>query len=69
MLRFNSREALKEIDAVVEAIHRIVAERIATEIPPGPPPLSKGGIPGEEFDAHDPAMGGWQTDENGRVNG
>ncbi|HWT83102.1 MAG TPA: hypothetical protein VN648_30335 [Candidatus Methylomirabilis sp.] len=36
MLRFNSREALKEIDAVVEAIHRIVAERIATEIPPGP---------------------------------
>jgi very-short-patch-repair endonuclease len=42
VLRFNSREALKESDAVVEAIYRIAVEQLSLEIPPGPP-LSKGG--------------------------
>jgi very-short-patch-repair endonuclease len=42
VLRFNSREVLKESDAVVEAIYRIAAEQLNAEIPPGPP-LSKGG--------------------------
>ena len=42
VLRFNSREVLKESDAVVEAIYRIAAEQLNAEIPPGPP-LTKGG--------------------------
>ena len=42
VLRFNSREVLKESDAVVEAIYRIAAEQLNAEIPPGPP-LIKGG--------------------------
>ena len=42
VLRFNSREVLKESDAVVEAIYRIAAEQLNVEIPPGPP-LPKGG--------------------------
>jgi len=36
VLRFNSREVLKESDVVVEAIYRIVAERLNAEIPPDP---------------------------------
>jgi len=42
VLRFNSREVMKERDAVVEAIRRLVEERLNTEIPPRPP-FSKGG--------------------------
>ena len=42
VLRFNSREVLKESEAVVEAIYRTVAEQLKAEIPPGPP-LIKGG--------------------------
>ena len=37
VLRFNSREVLKESDAVVEAIYRTVGEQLNAEIPPGPP--------------------------------
>jgi very-short-patch-repair endonuclease len=37
VLRFNSREVLKETDAVVEAIYRTVAEQVDAEIPPSPP--------------------------------
>ena len=36
VLRFNSREVLKESDAVVEVICRSVEERLNTEIPPAP---------------------------------
>ncbi len=42
VLRFNSREVLKESDAVVEAIYRTVAEQLKEEITPGPP-LTKWG--------------------------
>jgi len=42
VLRFNSREALREIDAVVGEIYRVTAERLNVEIPPAPP-LPKGG--------------------------
>ena len=42
VLRFNSREVLKESDAVVEAIYRMIADQLNAEIPPGPP-LKKGG--------------------------
>jgi very-short-patch-repair endonuclease len=43
VLRFNSREVLKENDAVVEAIYRMITNQLNAEIPPGPP-LKKGGI-------------------------
>jgi very-short-patch-repair endonuclease len=43
VLRFNSREVLKESDAVVEAIYRTITVQLNAEIPPGPP-LKKGGI-------------------------
>ena len=43
VLRFNSREVLKESDAVVEAIYRMITNQLNAEIPPGPP-LKKGGI-------------------------
>ena len=42
VVRFNSREVLQDMDAVVEAIYRTLAEQMNTEIPPGPP-LIKGG--------------------------
>jgi very-short-patch-repair endonuclease len=44
VLRFNSREVLKENDAVVEAIYRMITDQVNAEIPPGPP-LKKGRIP------------------------
>jgi very-short-patch-repair endonuclease len=47
VLRFNSREVLKESDAVVEAIYRMVAGQLDAEIPPGPP-LKRGKIKGEK---------------------
>ena len=43
VLRFNSREVLKESNAVVEAIYRVITDQLNAEIPPGPP-LKKGGI-------------------------
>jgi len=46
VLRFNSREVLKESDAVVEAIYRVITDQLNAEIPPGPP-LKKGGITGK----------------------
>ena len=36
VIRFNSREVMKEGDAVVEVICRSVEERLNTEIPPAP---------------------------------
>ena len=48
VLRFNSREVLKESDAVVEAIYRMIADQLNAEIPPGPP-LKKGGIKGKNL--------------------
>jgi very-short-patch-repair endonuclease len=48
VLRFNSREVLKESDAVVEAIYRMIADQLNAEIPPGPP-LKKGGIKGKNI--------------------
>ena len=48
VLRFNDREALEERDAVVEAIHRTVAEQLSAKIPPGPP-LIKGGEEGKNL--------------------
>jgi hypothetical protein len=42
VLPFNSREVLKESDAVVEAIYRMIADQLNAEIPPGPP-FEKGG--------------------------
>ncbi len=42
VLRFNSREVLKESDAVVEAIYRKITDQLNAEIPPSPP-LKKGG--------------------------
>ena len=42
VLRINSREVLKESNAVVEAIYRAVSEQLNAEIPPAPP-LIKGG--------------------------
>ena len=47
VLRFNSREVLKESDAVVEAIYRMITDQLNAEIPPGPP-LKKGGIKGKK---------------------
>jgi very-short-patch-repair endonuclease len=46
--RFNSREVLKESDAVVEVIYRMIANQLNAEIPPGPP-LKKGGITGKKL--------------------
>ena len=43
VLRFNSREVIKETDAVVEVIYRTMAQRLNSEIPPVPP-LIKGEI-------------------------
>ena len=37
VLRFNSREVLKERNAVIKAIYRTVIEQLNTEIPPCPP--------------------------------
>jgi hypothetical protein len=48
VLRFNGREVLKESDAVVEAIYRMIADQLNAEIPPGPP-LKKGGIKGKNL--------------------
>ena len=48
VLRFNSREVLKESDAVVETIYRMIADQLNAEIPPGPP-LKKGGIKGKNL--------------------
>ncbi len=36
VLRFNSREILKESDAVVEAIYRTIAEQLSAKIPLAP---------------------------------
>jgi very-short-patch-repair endonuclease len=36
VVRFNGREVLRDMDAVVEAIYRTLAERLNTEIPPDP---------------------------------
>ena len=46
VLRFNSREALKESNAVIEAIYRALIGQLDTEIPPAPP-LKKGGKHGK----------------------
>ena len=46
VLRFHSREVLKESDAVVEAIYRMITEQLNAKIPPGPP-LKKRGIKGK----------------------
>ncbi len=43
VLRFNSREVLKDSEAVVEVIYRMLADQLNGEIPPGPP-FTKGGI-------------------------
>jgi hypothetical protein len=43
VLRFDSREILKETDAVAEVIYRRMAAQINSKIPPNPP-FSKGGI-------------------------
>src|SRR3990170_956960 len=48
VLRFNSREVLKESHAVVEAIYRMIADQLNAEIPPGPL-LKKGGIKGKKL--------------------
>lgn len=48
VLRFNSREVLKENGAVVEAIYRTLANRLNAEIPPGPP-LKRGEIQKNNF--------------------
>ena len=43
VLRFDSREILKERDAVIDVIYRTMAAQLDAEIPPNPP-FSKGGI-------------------------
>lgn len=43
VLRVNSREVLRDMDAVVEAIYRTILEQTNVKIPPDPP-LTKGGI-------------------------
>jgi len=48
VLRFHSREVLKERDAVVEAIYRMITEQLNAKIPPGPP-LEKGGMKGKKL--------------------
>jgi len=47
VLRFNSREVLKESDVVVEAIYQTVTEQLKAEIPPDPP-FKKGGNNGKD---------------------
>lgn len=47
VLRFNSGEVLQEIDAVVEAIYRMLTDQLSAENPPHPP-LKKGGIEGKK---------------------
>jgi very-short-patch-repair endonuclease len=47
VLRFNSREVLKESNAVMEAIYLALIGQLNTEIPPGPP-LKKGGKHGKD---------------------
>ena len=42
MLRFNSREVLKESDAVIDVIYRAIVAQLHAEIPPNPP-FFKGG--------------------------
>ena len=37
VLRFTSREVLKEREAVAEVIYRTMKENLSAEIPPGPP--------------------------------
>jgi very-short-patch-repair endonuclease len=46
VLRFDSREVLKESDAVMDVIYRTIAARRNGEIPPNPP-FSKGGLTGK----------------------
>ena len=46
VLRFDSREVLKESDAVIDVIYRTIVAQLRAEIPPNPP-FSKGGINGE----------------------
>jgi very-short-patch-repair endonuclease len=46
VLRFHSREVLKESDAVVEAIYRMITEQLSAEIPPIPP-LKRGELKGK----------------------
>ena len=46
VLRFDSREVLKESDAVLDVIYRTIVAQLHAEIPPNPP-FSKGGINGE----------------------
>ena len=46
VLRFDSREVLKESDAVLDVIYRTIVAQLRAEIPPNPP-FSKGGINGE----------------------
>ncbi len=48
VIRLNRREVLKEEDAVVEAIYRVITDQLNAEIPPGPP-LKKGGIKGKNI--------------------
>ena len=43
VLRFSSRDVLKEREAVVETIYRTVRERLSKEIPPCPPLYERGG--------------------------
>jgi len=47
VLRFNSREVLKESDVAVEAIYQTVTEQLNAEIPPDPP-FKKGGNNGKD---------------------
>ncbi len=42
VLRFNSREVLKETAGVIKRIYSVIEERVKKEIPPGPP-FCKGG--------------------------
>jgi very-short-patch-repair endonuclease len=43
VLRFDSREVLKESDPVIDVIYRTIAAQRNAEIPPNPP-FSKGGL-------------------------
>jgi very-short-patch-repair endonuclease len=46
VLRFDSREVLKESDAVMDVIYRTIVAQLHAEIPPNPP-FSKGGLTGK----------------------
>jgi very-short-patch-repair endonuclease len=48
VLRFNSREVLKERDAVMEAIYRMIKDQLNAEIPPSPP-LRRGELKDENL--------------------